>query len=631
MLLRDLGVLARHYGGLFGTNGWPLTADRALRSKLPAGLYRTLAHLTWLRGRGRNFSLRADNVPFSDTRDDSVPDAAHWFSSQFPGTVDRKVRAGDQICNHTFDFLGAGPRHWGDPIDWDLDIKSGYRWPQRFYLELAPVFNTTDPTDAKIPYELSRLHHFVTLGQAWSLTGDERYAATYFSQWEGWTESNPWPYGVNWTSAMEAGIRAVNLIWAACLLHGAPGWTHERRMALDRTLWEHGRFIEHNLEVGVRDGDLVATNHYLANLFGLAYLGLCGGEGADATRWARAGLKGLEQEIHRQVLPDGFFFESSTSYHRLAVELFLLPALLARRLGHEMSDAYWQQLERMLEVVLHTTGPDGRVPQIGDDDDGRALILSGYPDWPRHDHRYLLAIGAVLFERGDFKSASLPSSSNVPGAEENGGPTNVGCPEEVFWLLGGEGVEQFDALPKESSPIHSRGFPNAGIYVVRSEDNRDYALVRTASQRSPVMEEPNLEPSGQMASAYSEGLHSIPAGPLPTGHGHNDALSFELWLAGQPVFIDSGTFCYTSDMEARNLSRSTAAHNTVEIDGREISRIPPHKPFRLEWDARVTVQEWHVGREEIRLVAARDGYGRLETPSAIGAACATTLQLVSGR
>ena len=614
MLLRDLGVLIGHYTGLFGTVGWLLTADRALRWTLPAGQYRSLARVTWLRGSPRSFSFRVDTVSFPDTRGDSAADGADWYSSQFLGALEQKVDAGDQIREHNFDFLGTGPRHCGDPIDWHRDVKSGYRWPRRFYLELEPIFNTTDATDGKTPYELSRLHHFVTLGQAWRLTRDERYATELFAQWESWIESNPWPYGINWTSAMEVGIRAVNLIWAAGLLRGAPGWTPERREALDRTLWQHGRFIERNLEVGVGDGGIVATNHYLANLCGLAYLGLCCGEGADADRWTRVGLEGLEQEMRRQVLPDGFFFESSTGYHRLAVELFLVPALLARRLGHEMSDGYWSQLERMLEVILYTTGPDGRVPQIGDGDDGRALILSGYPDWPRHDHRYLLALGAVLFERGDFKSAALPSCDNVRGAEDAGDSTGVGCPEEVFWLLGREGVEQFHALPTDCSPTGSRGFPYAGLYVIRSEDNRDFALVRTASRRGPALDEPSQEPGGQRVSAGSEVLPCASSGLLPNGHGHNDALSIELWVAGQPVFIDPGTFCYTSDLESRNLFRSTAAHNTVVVDGLEINRIPPHEPFRLERDTDVRVLEWQIREDGILLVAARDGYGRLEAP-----------------
>lgn len=53
------------------------------------------------------------------------------------------------------------------------------------------------------------------------------------------------------------------------------------------------------------------------------------------------------------------------------------------------------------------------------------------------------------------------------------------------------------------------------------------------------------------------------------GHGHCDGLSFELAQNGHPVFVNSGTGQYQGAL--RSYFRSTAAHNTVVIDGREQS------------------------------------------------------------
>ena len=107
----------------------------------------------------------------------------------------------------------------------------------------------------------------------------------------------------------------------------------------------------------------MAANHYLANVCGLAWLGPGLSRTPDSLRWREVGLRALEQEMQRQVLPDGFFFESSTSYHRLAVELFLVPALLARRCSQEISQRYLRRLEHMLEVIFAITRPDGRYPR----------------------------------------------------------------------------------------------------------------------------------------------------------------------------------------------------------------------------------------------------------------------------
>ena len=64
-----------------------------------------------------------------------------------------------------------------------------------------------------------------------------------------------------------------------------------------------------------------------------------------------------------------------------------------------------------------------------------------------------------------------------------------------------------------------------------------------------------------------------PIGPdYQPGHGHCDLLSFELSVAGRRVIVNSGTYGYEAD-ELRRLLRSTAAHNTVMVEGVEQSEI----------------------------------------------------------
>ena len=53
------------------------------------------------------------------------------------------------------------------------------------------------------------------------------------------------------------------------------------------------------------------------------------------------------------------------------------------------------------------------------------------------------------------------------------------------------------------------------------------------------------------------------------GHGHCDCLSFELFLKGQPLFVNSGTYQYQGLY--RKHFRSTAAHNTLTIENNEQS------------------------------------------------------------
>ncbi len=54
------------------------------------------------------------------------------------------------------------------------------------------------------------------------------------------------------------------------------------------------------------------------------------------------------------------------------------------------------------------------------------------------------------------------------------------------------------------------------------------------------------------------------------GHAHCDAMSYELFCDGKPVLVNCGTYAY--QCKERSFFRSTAAHNTVMIEGVEQSQ-----------------------------------------------------------
>jgi uncharacterized heparinase superfamily protein len=56
------------------------------------------------------------------------------------------------------------------------------------------------------------------------------------------------------------------------------------------------------------------------------------------------------------------------------------------------------------------------------------------------------------------------------------------------------------------------------------------------------------------------------------GHAHADTLAVECSYRGSRLFVDPGTYAYDRD-ERRRYDRSTAAHNTVGIDGQDSSEV----------------------------------------------------------
>jgi len=456
----------------------------------------------------------------------------------YRGAIITTINDANDVCKHVFDLLGSGRVNLGNPIDWHLDFKSGFRWkPRAYYLGanryLDVYFKAGKYADVKVPWELSRCQHFVTLGKAYWFTGDEKYAREFAGEVSDWIEKNPVELGVNWACTMDVAIRAVNWLWGYYFFSGSPALSGEFRIKLLKGLFLHGRHIMNHLEFGKIRG-----NHYLTDIVGLIYLGLLFRESEDGQSWLEKGRAALEEEMRFQVYEDGVDFEGSLSYHRLTAELFLSATILYLKHGLSLPQWYMQRLEGMLEFVMHYTRPDGFAPQTGDNDDGRLQIPADYGDWDRADHRGLLAIGAVLFKRADFKSAA--------GA----------FPEEAFWLLGEEGRRKFEQLPAEKIAVTSRAWKDGGYYLMR-QDNL-YMLV-------------DCLPADTSA---------------PSGHKHNSRLSFELFATDRGFIIDPGAYIYTADKEMRSLFRSTGYHNTIPLTERSRTGLTKTSPLAWGWRLR---------------------------------------------
>jgi uncharacterized heparinase superfamily protein len=99
---------------------------------------------------------------------------------------------------------------------------------------------------------------------------------------------------------------------------------------------------------------------------------------------------------------------------------------------------------------------------------------------------------------------------------------------------------------------------------------------------------------------------AAPLGPdYQPGHGHADALSFELSSRGKRVFVNTGTSTY-DEGAARAYERGTAAHNTIRVDGVDQSEM--WASFRVARRARpFDLRTDHSSFAE----AAHDGYHRL--------------------
>src|SRR6185436_15063911 len=91
-------------------------------------------------------------------------------------------------------------------------------------------------------------------------------------------------------------------------------------------------------------------------------------------------------------------------------------------------------------------------------------------------------------------------------------------------------------------------------------------------------------------------------------------LSIDLFAFDRTFLRDPGTFGYTADEEARNLFRSTPYHNTVRVDGRDISPSREGEPFSLGRNVRPEIHTWETTDERDTLDAVHHAYANLAEP-----------------
>ncbi|MFN0141452.1 MAG: alginate lyase family protein [Pyrinomonadaceae bacterium] len=486
------------------------------------------------------------------------------FSKTFGETGIRHfVDAADLIVSGRMDILGLKGVYIGTDVDWHREPLSEKRSPLKHWKEFDDL-DTAESGNKKVVWEINRHQYFFTLGVAFWVTGDERYAETFSRHLESWIEQNPTGIGINWTSSLEVAFRAMSWIWAFHFFKDSDAFSPDLFKSALKSLYNHGRHIEQYLSKYYSP-----NTHLTGEALGLYYLGTQLPFFDRAEKWRHLGEEIMFEEIEKQVYPDGVYFEQSTWYQRYTADFFAHFAVL-KALSGQFDDKnpevrkLLDRLETAFDFLMQITMPDGRTPLIGDDDGGRVLPLTTAES---DDFRGTLALGATIFERGDQRRVAGRAS------------------EEIFWLLGPDGIDAYDKLGESEPEIESVNFPRGGYSLMRDgwEDTDNYMLVDCGE-----------------------------VGSLAGGHGHADTLSIVAATHGRALLVDSGTYTYHESPEMRDYFRSSVAHNTLVVD--DTSSSQPGNTFGWKTRANATRKKWIANHRFDYFEGSHDGYERLASP-----------------
>lgn len=492
----------------------------------------------------------------------------HWLQPLPEVDAAPYLDAANRLAQGRFDVFALKDVVLGSPPAWNRDPKTGIEAP----LSFGKLLDYRDPHrvgDIKYLWEPNRHLHLVTLAQAYALSGQARYLDVIRHHLDSWFAACPAGKGANWSSALEPGLRLINWSLAWQLIGGIDSPLFNlrdggafRQRWLD-SIYRHACFIQGHFSLYSS-----ANNHLIGEAAGLFIAAVTWPHWPQAQEWTRSAQAVLEREAVLQNAPDGVNREQAVSYQQFELDLLLLPLLAGRANGADFSAAYRARIEAMLDYLASIMDAGGNMPMIGDADDGAVVTLAQ----GRRSCRYrsLLATGAILFQRGDFKIKA--------GALD----------DKTRWLLGSASEAIYRAIPEAPSPLPvRRAFPDGGYYIL-GRDFESEDEIRLIADAGPL------------------GYEGIAA------HGHADALAFTLSVGGLEFLIDPGTYAYHGDGPWRSYFRGTAAHNTVRIDGRDQSE--PGGNFMWLAKARAACSRWSSSPLQDEFEGWHDGYMRLADP-----------------
>jgi hypothetical protein len=450
--------------------------------------------------------------------------------------------------------------------NWNRDPSTGREAPLTFG-KLIDYRDESIVGDIKYLWEKNRHLDLVTLALGYRASGSREFLDGLAGNLESWLDQCPYPQGVNWASSLEVAIRLINwsISWQLIGSEQSPAFDGPEGQQL-RTRWLESIYQHVHFIANFYSQDSSANNHLIGESAGVFVACCTWPYWNKFASWRGAAREKLIQEAVKQTHADGVNKEQSTAYQHFVLDFLLLAGIAGKRSGDTFPSEYWSVVEKMLEFIAAIMDVAGNVPMIGDADDGFVTRLSHDADF--RPFQSLLSTGALLFNRPDLirKASALDAKTRflVP-------------------------ADKWNDLKNQATPAQTlpEAFPHGGYYVL-----------------------------GRMLGTRDEVRMLVDAGPLGylsiAAHGHADALSVVLSIAGEEILVDPGTYAYHTKARWREYFRSTGAHNTLRIDAEDQS--VQGGTFMWLSHANSKVISHSHGPEDIHLVAEHDGYRRWSPP-----------------
>ena len=357
-------------------------------------------------------------------------------------------------------------------------------------------------------HHIRNIEDAATLGLAYQLTSNADYAARARAILTGYAARyTNFPVHDYRGTTMTKGARlfaqtldeAVHMIpvaWAYDMIYDSPAMTARDRTQIEEGLLRPAALI-------IRRNDMGVSNWQSWHNAAMAAIGFALND-PDIVDHAVNGKSGIKFQMKHSILPDGFWYEGTASYHFYALEALQDQALAMKAAG---MDLYRQpEFRSLYEAPLDYVFPDGTFPAVND---SGAISIQGQADFYEVAYAWYRAqeFGEAASMGGrDSRTAFLFGADELPSGAIQHGKSHI--------------------------------FPGLGAVMLRAG----------AAGKNPV-------------AAH------LDFGPHGGAHGHADKLSLIYFANGRVVMPDPGRLRYAAPLHSQWYKKSLA-HNTIIVDGK---------------------------------------------------------------
>lgn len=324
--------------------------------------------------------------------------------------------------------------------------------------------------------------------------------------------------------------------------------------AIHLFLQQHLERIAPTLGYAMAQDNNHGTSEAAALIIGASWLLVKEPDNKQARRWYQQGRKYLENRVQRLILSDGTFSQYSVTYHRLMLDTLSFVELWRRFLALEAFPR---------NVVDKLSSATQWLYDMVDDISGDA------PNLGANDGAHVLNFCRTSYR--DFR----PSIELGARLFSNRTAYSVSFPQPILALLSTPSGK----LLHQDITICAQG---------------GYGLIRTV-----------------------DAWCCLNAPAFVFRPSHADMLHLDLWLKGENVLRDAGSFSYNAEDKWLDYFPSVRAHNTVEFDQREpmpkLSRFlyanwPQYDCFNLDLETKTVEASYttYFGAHHTRSVTMHD-------------------------